>query len=251
MLDPNKLSDLQKVISMPAKIQESSDFLVGFKIYASNLTTQLLDSVRIEDNLGSVFPSPSKFQIVSLKSSGKLITNPMFDGTSNTAMVLSNSQLSPLKRDSIELLLKVIPNGFVGTLNNQAKQIAKSTYGNFIINSNDPNRGNGISLKYPTSFLIPLIDVFIPDVFTPNRDGFNDRFVIIHPFGKIISLDIFNRWGQKVYVNANYNNEWDGKGVGNFLGNDLPDGTYFYFVEITETVTGQKEIRKGYLTLKR
>ena len=99
--------------------------------------------------------------------------------------------------------------------------------------------------------MIPLIDVFIPDVFTPNRDGFNDRFVIIHPFGKIISLDIFNRWGQKVYVNANYNNEWDGKGVGNFLGNDLPDGTYFYFVEITETVTGQKEIRKGYLTLKR
>jgi hypothetical protein len=54
-----------------------------------------------------------------------------------------------------------------------------------------------------------------------------------------------------VYKNGNYNNEWNGIGTGNFLGKDLPNGTYFYLVEITDRSGGAKEVRKGSLTLKR
>ena len=175
----------------------------------------------------------------------------MFDGSSNIGLLSSSSQIPPLNRDSIELILRVQPRGFVGVLNNQAKQTAKLSYGNFSIISNDTTKGTGLTIKYPTTFSIPLIDVFIPDVFTPNHDGFNDRFVIIHPFNKNISLDVFNRWGQKVYANPIYNNEWDGKGVSNFIGSDLTEGTYFYLVEITDKATRKKEFRKGYITLKR
>jgi hypothetical protein len=33
-----------------------------------------------------------------------------------------------------------------------------------------------------------------------------------------------------VYQKNNYQNEWDGRGIGNMLGQDLPAGTYYYSV---------------------
>jgi gliding motility-associated-like protein len=68
-----------------------------------------------------------------------------------------------------------------------------------------------------------------------------------------VAVIVYNRWGQEVYKNGRYNNEWDGKGTGNFLGKDLPNGTYFYIVEITDktAASGNRDVRKGSLTLKR
>ncbi|QNF32771.1 gliding motility-associated C-terminal domain-containing protein [Adhaeribacter swui] len=59
----------------------------------------------------------------------------------------------------------------------------------------------------------------IPNVFTPNGDGKNDTFV---PGVTCLPTDlkVFNRWGQLVYNQKNYQNTWDGK--------DLPEGIYFY-----------------------
>jgi hypothetical protein len=36
--------------------------------------------------------------------------------------------------------------------------------------------------------------------------------------------------GNEVYANPDYKNDWRGKGVKNFLGEDLPEGTYYYIV---------------------
>ena len=66
--------------------------------------------------------------------------------------------------------------------------------------------------------------------FSPNRDGTDDKFIILKPGGTTIKLQIFNRWGNVVYQNNNYQNEWDGRGIGNMLGQDLPAGTYYYSV---------------------
>ena len=41
-------------------------------------------------------------------------------------------------------------------------------------------------------------------------------------------LEIFNRYGMKVYSKTNYKNEWDGKTDD---GQELPDGTYSYVIE--------------------
>ena len=93
--------------------------------------------------------------------------------------------------------------------------------------------------------------IIIPSGFSPNNDGINDNFAIIHPFNSSISLEVFNRWGNIVYKNGNYNNEWYGKGVGNFLGQDLPAGTYYYVVNATDKSNNQVSNFVGYLTLKR
>jgi gliding motility-associated-like protein len=72
--------------------------------------------------------------------------------------------------------------------------------------------------------VIPELSIDIPEAFSPNRDGVNDRFVILKPYGTTLELEIFNRWGIVVYYNANYNNDWDGYNV--------PAGVYYGTLEV-------------------
>jgi large repetitive protein len=90
-------------------------------------------------------------------------------------------------------------------------------------------------------------DVIVPEGFSPNGDGVNDFFVINNPDGKTIKLTVYNRWGNIVYQADDYQNNWDGTATkGLVIGTELPDGTYFYIIEIDG-----KEQKPKFLTLKR
>lgn len=74
--------------------------------------------------------------------------------------------------------------------------------------------------------------VIIPNVFSPNGDGSNDVFEVVGIEKNPNSvLQVFDRWGLLVYQNDNYQNNWDGKHYKN--GKLVPDGTYFYVLDIT------------------
>ncbi|RAW02394.1 tandem-95 repeat protein, partial [Pseudochryseolinea flava] len=76
-------------------------------------------------------------------------------------------------------------------------------------------------------------EVFIPEGFSPNGDNNNDTFVIGYRGAEAIQLEVFNRWGNLVYKNNNYQNDWRGTAMyGIVLGGELPDGTYFYKVKV-------------------
>lgn len=90
----------------------------------------------------------------------------------------------------------------------------------------------------------------IPNAFTPNEDGLNDRFNILsHPdfAGEFLSFSIFDRWGRKVYENKNFDSQdsgWDGT----FKGTDCEIGVYiFYFEYISET--GERKLVSGNVSL--
>jgi len=75
-------------------------------------------------------------------------------------------------------------------------------------------------------------DVFVPESFSPNGDGVNDRFIIPgiegYPANRIT---IFNRWGAKLYDASGYDNRsvvWDGSTDQG----EAPAGTYFYVLEL-------------------
>ena len=75
--------------------------------------------------------------------------------------------------------------------------------------------------------------VFIPEGFSPDGDGENDTFVIYGAEKYKVSLKVFNRWGYVVYESKVYKNDWDGTAQkGLVLGDKLPDGTYFYIVDL-------------------
>ena len=64
-----------------------------------------------------------------------------------------------------------------------------------------------------------------PEGISPNNDGKNDAFDL-RAFD-VTKLEIFNRYGTKVYSKNNYTNEWKGQTND---GEELPVGTYFYTV---------------------
>ena len=108
-------------------------------------------------------------------------------------------------------------------------------------NGTNPDlNGNGVwnepADNIPTLLVVSNPTLFIPQGFSPNGDGINENFVIKGlPDGEN-ELTIFNRWGNKVYFNANYDNTWDGRanegGNGN---NKLPQGTYYYILKLKGT----------------
>jgi gliding motility-associated-like protein len=85
--------------------------------------------------------------------------------------------------------------------------------------------------------------IVVFNAFSPNDDGNNDVFYIknIELFENS-TLSVFNRWGNLVFTTEAYQNNWKGT----FGSDKLPDGTYFYMLE----VKGQKP-KSGYVELRR
>ncbi len=83
---------------------------------------------------------------------------------------------------------------------------------------------------YATVVVTEDFGIEIPNVFTPNGDGINDVFSIKSTGVKEMELQIFNRWGQKMYTFSGSKASWDGM---TGQGQVVPDGTYFFFVRAT------------------
>jgi len=88
--------------------------------------------------------------------------------------------------------------------------------------------------------------LFMPNVFTPNNDGDNDRFYITAPNIRNGQIRIYNQWGTQVYESDNLEIGWDGL----FKGRPSPEGVYVYTV-IVEGFDGTQIEQKGTVTLVR
>jgi len=210
-------------------------FNIGFVIKIQNLTADYIDSVLLKDDLTKVFNDVRGVTVVSVEVSGKLIKNNAYNGITNTDLLLIQSALDSKKADSILLTINVASNA-TGNFVNTAVATAPTAIGLISSTSTDPTRivASTDTSRKPTQFIIPKVDVIIPGGFSPNNDGIDDAWIIKRPFGTIIAVKVFNRWGNEVYSNSNYKNDWRGKGISNFIGEDVPEGTYFYVVEATD-----------------
>ena len=79
-------------------------------------------------------------------------------------------------------------------------------------------------------------DLIISKAVTVNNDGINESFTVggIEECGFVIELQIFNRWGAKIYDNSNYKNDWRGTSSSASIGNSglVPTGTYYYVINL-------------------
>jgi len=72
-----------------------------------------------------------------------------------------------------------------------------------------------------------LPPIIVPNAISPNGDGVNDLWVIdqISEFPGH-AIRVYSQWGALVYEDTDYQNDWDGE--------NLPDATYFYVVDLPE-----------------
>ena len=82
-----------------------------------------------------------------------------------------------------------------------------------------------------TSFVIAtMTSECIPNVFTPNGDTQNDTWSLEDTFlYEDSEVRIYGRFGRLLFQSVGYYEAWDGT---NEQGNDVPDGVYFYSIEI-------------------
>ena len=84
-----------------------------------------------------------------------------------------------------------------------------------------------------TTYAVAPQEIFIPNVFSPNNDGYNDVLEFTNlEFYPNSDLIVYSRWGNVVYESASYRNTWNGR--------DASDGTYFYVLHVSDgrTFTG-------------
>lgn len=89
--------------------------------------------------------------------------------------------------------------------------------------------------------------LFIPDAFTPNRDGINDCYRVFVP-GDVteFQFSVYNRFGERVFHATDRNHCWDGT----YKGIPAELSTYFYYYEAVSSVCG-RVFRKGDMHLLR
>jgi gliding motility-associated-like protein len=74
-----------------------------------------------------------------------------------------------------------------------------------------------------------IYNIVVPNTFTPNGDGINDTWDIknLDKFPNCM-VDIYNRYGEKVYSSIGYGIPWDGK----YGGAKLPVSAYYYLIDL-------------------
>ncbi|WP_317899356.1 LamG-like jellyroll fold domain-containing protein [Aurantibacillus circumpalustris] len=238
-------------------------FRLRFTITAVNNSNTELRTVSLENNLAKTFQYPITYTIESSprinSTHSALRENPAFDGRANINLTIpSTSTLLANKRDTLTFTVMLNPNGFAGTLKNSTIGfgtdinnivLSDSSNNGFIWDPDqdgDPTNNNEISL-----ITLHLIDLFIPDGFSPDGDGINDFFIISGLNARPIKLSVFNRWGNKVYEKDNYDNSWDGSintGGISFGNGKVPEATYYYILQFLD---GKKEIKNGFIVVRR
>lgn len=95
-------------------------------------------------------------------------------------------------------------------------------------------------------------NVYIPNIFSPNDDGVNDKFKIYTGIGvqNIRTFRIFDRWGEMVYEDFNLTPNIDGAGDwdGRFRGDKVKPGVFVYVVEV-EFLDGSVLVYRGDVSL--
>jgi gliding motility-associated-like protein len=90
---------------------------------------------------------------------------------------------------------------------------------------------------------IGLNEIFVPEAFSPNSDGNNDK-VFVRGSIKEFTFSVFNRWGELVFKTKNQTEGWDGS----FRGKELDAGVFVYYL-IGVDNAGNSINNKGNITL--
>ena len=95
--------------------------------------------------------------------------------------------------------------------------------------------------------------VYIPNVFSPNGDGINDVFTVYgnNDVDRIVELQIFDRWGNQVFINREFppneiNFGWDGT----FRNKDMNPAVFAYWARVRYK-DGTEAPHKGDVTIVR
>ncbi len=251
ILKPAKIGLAKSLVSSTKNLDGTYNIIYQFTLV--NIGNTAIEKLTLTDDLSKTFPN-CKVVVNRLNTSGSLYSNPAFDGLSDKNLLLTTSTLPALSKEQLTLELNVGLLESGGTFNNSAVAEGLSAGDGSITNdvstdglNPDPLVIGDVSPADPTPVTLIKNPLFIPKGFSPNNDGINDQFVIENTNGRQILLEIYNRWGNRIYRNKDYKNDWNGTTTeGIHIGDQVPVGTYYYIV-----IADNKDKYVGYITINR
>ena len=255
---------VEGIYTLTVVVDECESLAASFELILDETTLDLGPDVELCDDLASLEVADN-FESV-IWSTGEQ-TNTLIVGESGTYWVNATSADGCLLSDTIvveilsepifdlpasfetsqEVVLTIVPNIIsIGTFTynwSPAELLSCTTCPNpqFIGNQSGMiyvEVGNSESCSTIDSTFINYSiseDIYIPNAFSPNDDGFNDLFEIYskEENTKIVTLKIFDRWGGLVHEANNMSigdsrYAWNGA----LRGKKMPTGIYIYYVEV-------------------
>jgi gliding motility-associated-like protein len=223
--------------------------------FTSNATSYSWTPTNGVSNSGILNPTLSPTSTTTYTVTGTLATCPISRtftvNVSQGVTVFAGNDATIFQGDTIRLNA----SGSAGTyswtptiglnnptiLNPTAKPDTTTTYTLRITNANGCTNTDDVRIT-----VIPFC-IKVVNAFSPNGDGINDRWVVTNGnCTSSIDVAVYNRYGNQVYRNTNYTNNWDGT----YKGKPLADGTYYYVI-IYRLLNGTGRTLKGDVTILR
>lgn len=200
------------------------------QLTAGNYTVEITDAFGCGTDMNLVITQPDSLSIAVDVSAYALGYNVSYNGGNDgfiTSVVSGGTA----------------PYSYFWSTEDTTAAITQLTAGEYVLLVNDQN---GCVAELAIILTEPDL-LEMPQGFSPNDDGDNDFFVVhgikSYPDN---TITVFNRWGNIVYEQDAYADEWYGE---NNAGEPLPDGTYF--VVLKANVGGTEKVLQGYVDLRR
>jgi len=209
---------------------------IEFNIEVTPTTVEFGSINNVSIPYGEEYCQDLSFQNYDIVDSLKMnITSDIF----NHGAYYPNVSNNYMYNDS---LTTQVPNGGINTNNiatrfcwtPDCEQIGNVYNVKSILTSIDCPTGISDTMLFDIMVTPPLDSLeLIPNVFTPNEDGINDTYHIAgisNPCSDNISVEIYSRWGTKVFESSVPTFNWDGKSTN---GQKVSAGTYFIIIKGT------------------
>jgi gliding motility-associated-like protein len=228
------------LITPPAGFEVSTDG-VDFNNTVTVGGPGTFTAVKVYIRLAKTVAAGSYSGNISLTSGGVSSNIPMPNSTVSPAPVVVTADNKTRSINSENPPLTITYSGFV---NNQteANLIQKPTLatlasltsaaGNYAITFTGNAQSPNYTFTYvPGVLTITPLGIVIVNAFSPNGDGTNDTWAIKQiEYYPNCTVDIFNRYGAKVFSSLGYDKQWNGQSGGG----PVPAGTYYYLINLRD-----------------
>ncbi|MDF1672440.1 MAG: PKD domain-containing protein [Vicingaceae bacterium] len=216
------------VLSNPSYTYQDSGTYVVMYVAIDSSTCNIADTAYFNVQLTKAppFSATLDFDPPPLCGSDSFLVELNFTGTGADSLVWDLGDGTQIINVDSTIYIYTLP----GTYN-----ITMTAY-NFLCNKTQTISNEVIFTEVKTT------EGIIPNVFSPNGDGMNDKLEFVGVDGtKDFSVKIYNRWGVSVYEGTDATAHWDG-GSHN-------SGVYFYELKYTDVCNDEEKLVTGYVTL--
>lgn len=267
------LPTLPAIISSKTSLGVNADYRVGDmqigpdgKIYLSNLDaieypniagagcSYVHDAIALNGLSGNVMYGLPNAVINPVMASAVAPTVSLSD-TAICAGTLSKMNISASVSGAQNALFQWGPPGVILSSNNGTAVINPALSDNIYLTITNGGTGNSCNVGSASDTMHITqkgcgCEVYLPNAFSPNQDGHNDLFAV-QTSGSACTgnlkytLSIYNRWGERVYREADNGHGWNGS----YKGKPADAGTYYFYLEYLPGDGAVKGTRKGDLAL--